>query len=100
MNLHKGMVEIDPEGRELQIFLKYTSLKDKKVLEVGCGDGRLTFKYAALAKHVITIDLKTEDIEKAKSKIPPELSSKLEFHVCSGDNLLFDDESLYIVFFA
>ena len=99
-NLIIGMVEIDPEGRELQTFLKHTSLKDKKVLEVGCGDGRITFKYAALAKHVIAIDVNTEEIEKAKSKIPAELSSKLEFQVCSGDNLLFEDETFDVVFFA
>ncbi|MHA2329250.1 MAG: class I SAM-dependent methyltransferase [Candidatus Hodarchaeales archaeon] len=94
------MVEIDPEGRELQTFLKYANLKDKKVLEVGCGDGRLTFQYAALTKHVIAIDPEIENIEKAKGKIPPELSSKLEFHVGRGENLLFDDESFDIVFYA
>ncbi|MFW9778700.1 MAG: class I SAM-dependent methyltransferase [Candidatus Heimdallarchaeota archaeon] len=94
------MVETDPEGRELEALQKYVSLKDKKVLEIGCGDGRLTFKYANLAKYVIAIDVNAKEIEKAISKIPPELSSRLEFQVGSGDNLLFEDESFDVVFFA
>jgi ubiquinone/menaquinone biosynthesis C-methylase UbiE len=94
------MVEIDPEGRELQTALKYISFKDKRVLEVGCGRGRLTFKYAGLSKHVTAIDPKNVDIEKAKDKIKSELSSKLEFHVGSGEHLLFDDESFDLVLFS
>jgi ubiquinone/menaquinone biosynthesis C-methylase UbiE len=92
--------QIDPEGVELRTVRNHISFKGKKVLEVGCGDGRLTFKYAAQAKHVIAIDLEIEDIEKAKSKITPDLSSKLEFHEGIGENLLFEDESFDIVFFT
>lgn len=94
------MLEIDPEGRELEALQKYVSLKDKKVLEVGCGDGRLTFKYANLAMYVIAIDVNAEEIKEAMSKTPPELSSRLEFQVGNGDNLLFEDESFDVVFLA
>jgi ubiquinone/menaquinone biosynthesis C-methylase UbiE len=96
----KFCCQIDPEGIELRTVRNHTSFKGKKVLEVGCGDGRLTFKYATQAKHVIAIDVETEDIERAKSKITPELSSKLEFHEGNGENLIFEDESFDIVFFT
>ncbi|MFQ5980806.1 MAG: class I SAM-dependent methyltransferase, partial [Candidatus Heimdallarchaeota archaeon] len=94
------MVNIDPEGIELKTVQKYASFRDKRILEIGCGDGRLTFKYAAQAKHVIAIDPVNEEIEKAKQKIPKELSSTLEFRVNNGENLPFRDQSLDIVFFT
>ena len=32
----------DPEGTEIKTLLKHVSLGGKEVLEVGCGEGRLT----------------------------------------------------------
>jgi len=46
----------DPEGIEMKAVLKHLSFDGKDVLEIGCGDGRLTFKYAEMARRVVAID--------------------------------------------
>jgi ubiquinone/menaquinone biosynthesis C-methylase UbiE len=90
----------DPEGVELKHVLSHTDFYGKEVLEIGCGDGRLTFKYAPLAKRVIAIDPSFDDIKKAADQILPELTSKLEFRQGRGEQLPFTDESFDVVFFT
>lgn len=90
----------DPEGVELKHILKYADFDGKKVLEIGCGDGRLTYKYAALTEHVTAIDPSMEEIKKAIEKIPSHLTAKLEFREGGGESLPFSDNSFDIAFFA
>ena len=73
-------VQVDPEGNELQALLRYSgSLEGKRVLEIGCGDGRLTWRYAGRAAQVDGIDPNQERILKAKENLPQELASKVSF---------------------
>lgn len=47
----------DPEGRELLALAAMApDLAGRRVLEVGCGDGRLTRRYAHRAGTVLAID--------------------------------------------
>jgi ubiquinone/menaquinone biosynthesis C-methylase UbiE len=46
----------DPEGFERKTLHKLADFAGKTVLEIGCGEGRLTWKYAASAKQVIGFD--------------------------------------------
>jgi ubiquinone/menaquinone biosynthesis C-methylase UbiE len=90
----------DPEGIETKTVLKHLSFDGKDVLEIGCGDGRLTFKYAEMARRVVAIDPIEESIEKAKSYRPKNLHQRLEFLVGQGEKLTFPDQSFEIVFFS
>ncbi|MGH2605607.1 MAG: class I SAM-dependent methyltransferase, partial [Anaerolineales bacterium] len=49
------------------------------VLEVGCGDGRLTWRYAAKAARVTAIDPFAEGIRRAREDLPPRLRGRVEF---------------------
>ena len=40
-------IEPDPEGYEIEALRKLVALDDKQVLEIGCGDGRLTVAFCA-----------------------------------------------------
>ena len=51
-----------PDGFELGLIERYVSLRRKRVLEIGCGDGRLTFQYAPRASSVLAIDPDSESI--------------------------------------
>ncbi len=90
----------DPEGIEIKTVLKHLSFDGKEVLEIGCGDGRLTFKYAEMARRVVAIDPLEEGIEKAKSDQPKNLHRRLEFRVGRGEALAFPDQSFEVVFFS
>jgi ubiquinone/menaquinone biosynthesis C-methylase UbiE len=90
----------DPEGIEIKTLLKHLSFNGKDVLEIGCGDGRLTFKYAEMARRVVAIDPLKESIEKAKSNQPKNLHRRLEFRVGQGEKLAFPDQSFEVAFFS
>ena len=45
-----------PDGMEIRLIERFTTLRGQRILEVGCGDGRLTFQYAPTAGQVLAID--------------------------------------------
>lgn len=49
-------------GIELRAIERHVRLTGRDVLEVGCGNGRLTFQYAHRARSVVAIDPNEEDV--------------------------------------
>lgn len=54
-----------PDGFELRLIQRFVSLRRKRVLEVGCGDGRLTFQFAPMASSILAIDPDRVSIDEA-----------------------------------
>ena len=52
-------------------------LDGARVLEIGCGDGRLTFRYAPAARSVLAINPRAEGIAKARDMVPVELAERV-----------------------
>ncbi len=46
----------DPEGEEIKHLHRLQALPGRKVLEIGCGNGRLVQRYADIATRVVGID--------------------------------------------
>ena len=62
---------LDPEENELRTLRQISgSFTAKRVLEVGCGDGRLTFRYACEARSVTAIDPDPNKIASARAALP------------------------------
>jgi ubiquinone/menaquinone biosynthesis C-methylase UbiE len=59
-------VQKDPEGTEIALLNKFSDFRGRRVLEVGCGDGRLTFRYAEQAAFVAGVDLERDDLRIAR----------------------------------
>ena len=55
-----------PDGLEVRLIERFASLRRKHVLEIGCGDGRLTLQYAPLAASVLAIDPDSVSIAEAR----------------------------------
>jgi ubiquinone/menaquinone biosynthesis C-methylase UbiE len=73
------VIKKDSEGQETSALMSMVDIRDLRVLEIGCGDGRLTWRYAENASSVIAIDPSVDDIEKAKASMPDALQTKVRF---------------------
>jgi len=77
------MSRIDPENDERRALFEFADFTGKKVLEIGCGDGRLTWRYAEKTAHVVAIEPSAELIETAKKNTPPHLQGRVDFQAAS-----------------
>jgi 2-polyprenyl-3-methyl-5-hydroxy-6-metoxy-1,4-benzoquinol methylase len=87
----------DPEGNETSTLHAMVDFKGLHVLEIGCGEGRLTWRYANEAVAVTAIDPDGEAVEKARANTPEKLKGRVNFiestiedYVESGSERRFD----------
>ena len=72
-------IRVDPENNEPRALFALADFNGRRVLEIGCGDGRLTWRYAHKAAQVTAIDPFEGSIKRAKENTPDDLKSRLEF---------------------
>ena len=87
------MKRIDPENNEINALLDMADFSGKHVLEIGCGDGRLTWRYADKAAHVTAIEPSAEQIKLAKDNTPNNLQGRIEFHAASLEDFAANSKS-------
>jgi len=75
---------IDPEGVELRTLRELAPVDGLRVLEVGCGDGRLTLQFAEEAAAVFAVDPDGDRIATARRALPAELQAKVSFAVAEA----------------
>ena len=73
----------DPEGVETLALHRLADFAGKSVLEIGCGEGRMTWRYADAAASVLAFDPDEAAIASAREQTPESLSGKVEFRVGS-----------------
>jgi 2-polyprenyl-3-methyl-5-hydroxy-6-metoxy-1,4-benzoquinol methylase len=73
--------ELDPAGTETRVIHDLIDFSGKDVLEIGCGDGRLTWRYADRAASVLALDPKEAEITLAQANTPQALRSRVTFQV-------------------
>lgn len=96
-----GMPSVkDPEGAELAALAEVVDLAGRRVLEIGCGDGRLTFRYAVPTAEVLGIDPDEEAIATARRDTPPELAGRVRFAVGGADELAEPPQSFDVAFLS
>lgn len=72
-------VTMDQEGHGVRKLLEFSEFSWKRVLEIGCGEGRMTYPLAELARHITAIDPRVEDIQFAVRNTPENLAGKIHF---------------------
>ncbi len=93
-------VQIDPEGTELKFLRQFADFAGKRVLEIGCGDGRLTWRYARLAQRVTGIDLHADDLRIAMIDRPSDLALQVGFARADTVHLPFVAKSFDLALFS
>jgi tRNA1(Val) A37 N6-methylase TrmN6 len=81
-------VTVDPEGNETHVLFALAELTNKSILEIGSGEGRLTYWYARRAGRVTAIEPFAPHYAQAAKALPPKLRDRVQFH-----NLPFEDFS-------
>ena len=82
----------DPEKSEHKILHRLVNFKDQDVLEVGCGEGRLTWDYAGSAKQVVGVDIDPDALRVANYDMPDDLRKTTVFACASSIHLPFPHE--------
>jgi len=77
-------------------ILQFTSLSHKKVLEIGCGNGRITSFLVNKPQKLVAIEPDLVKLREAKEKIPQGVT----FQLVSGENLAFSNASFDLVIFT
>lgn len=72
-------IQTDPEQNETRALLGMVDFSGRRVLEIGCGDGRLTRRYAAQAGQVTAIDPYAQGIEEARANLPATMRAHVRF---------------------
>ena len=73
-------LSFDPERNEIDALLEFAGdLQGRRVLEIGAGAGRLTWRYAAQAGQVVGVDPKPGQVNRALEEIPPDLQGRVTF---------------------
>src|SRR5580693_7647130 len=85
-------------ARELIAKLKLRG--DEQVLDIGCGDGKVTAEIARAVPHgrVLGVDASPEMIAFAKKTFPPSKISNLKFEVCDARKIKSPAGSFDFVF--
>jgi 2-polyprenyl-3-methyl-5-hydroxy-6-metoxy-1,4-benzoquinol methylase len=91
-------VRIDPEGNETDALFDLVELDGREVLEIGCGGGRLTRRYADRAAHVTAIEPFAEAIARANKWLSEGPNERIEFrHVAFQDLAAASDADVFDV---
>jgi ubiquinone/menaquinone biosynthesis C-methylase UbiE len=90
----------DPEGFEKKILHKFTDFANKRILEVGCGEGRLTRKYAGASALTVGFDPDHEALRIAQADSPSDLRDRVHFAQASANHIPFSKETFDIAILA
>ena len=72
---------VDREGNETRVLHDLVDFRGTDVVEIGCGDGRMTWRYAGLARSVLNLDPNQERIRAASKSTPSILKPIVTFRV-------------------
>ena len=93
-------IQRDPEEHELTHLLDFADFARARVLEIGCGEGRLTWRYAASAERVMGIDVDPKRLSVAYGDCPPDLRSRVAFALAKAEHLPFPHETFDLALLA
>jgi len=93
-------LRIDPEKAELKVLQMAVDWHGRRVLEIGCGDGRLARRLVRLGARVVGTDPDGSELHRAQSTRPMTYRMKLAFAGAQGEQLPFKARSFDIVVFG
>lgn len=90
----------DPHRIETRYLHAFADFAGKRVLEAGCGEGRLTWQYAQAAQRTIGIDPDLDGLRVAKLDRPSDLEQTVLFACAASEYSPFSKETFDIALLA
>jgi ubiquinone/menaquinone biosynthesis C-methylase UbiE len=94
-------MRMDPEGHELTALTELApELEGARVLEVGCGDGRLTLGYAGSVRSIVAVDPDQTALATFRQTLPEALRERIELRAAPFNALEVTPGSFDVVLFS
>jgi ubiquinone/menaquinone biosynthesis C-methylase UbiE len=93
-------IQKDIERNEPKYLHRFVDFAGKRVLEVGCGEGRLTWQYAKETPLTVGIDLDQDALRVATIERSSDLNDKVHFSRAMSEQLPFSKETFDIAILA
>lgn len=90
----------DPEGFERKTLRKFVDFANARVLEIGCGEGRLTWRYADASRLTIGLDPLHDALRVARADCPADLRDHVYFTRATAYHLPLSSETFDIAVLA
>jgi 2-polyprenyl-3-methyl-5-hydroxy-6-metoxy-1,4-benzoquinol methylase len=91
---------VDPDGVELPTIRGLVELRDRRVLDVGCGEGRLSFACAGEGASVFGFDPDEDAIAGARTETPEALRRRVRFEVAHAREIELPKGEFDLVMFS
>lgn len=91
-------VRVDPERREVRAFRRHVPFAGARVLDIGCGDGRLSNRISGWVESIFGVDMAGEDVRRAHAR--KRLDGIARFAVADASRLPFQDRSFDLALFS
>jgi 2-polyprenyl-3-methyl-5-hydroxy-6-metoxy-1,4-benzoquinol methylase len=91
---------LDPEGAHIAALRRVADFRDQRVLEVGCGDGRLTVELAADGASVVAFDPGADAVADARRSLPAELANRIDYRVAKAQEIEVERAGFDLVLFS
>ena len=91
---------LDPEEAHAAAFRRLADFGGRHVLEMGCGDGRLTVGMAADGATVLAFDPDREAVAAARRSLPAELAERVSYRAASAKEVELEPGEFDLVVFS
>ena len=91
---------LDPERAHLAALLRLADFAGRRVLEMGCGDGRLTVGIARAGATLLAFDPDAEAIARARRSLTAELAARVRYRAASAQEITVERSAFDLVVFS
>ncbi|HMS00020.1 MAG: class I SAM-dependent methyltransferase [Anaerolineales bacterium] len=93
-------IQKDTEGNEKKYLHEFADFSHKRVIEIGCGEGRLTWQYANASSLTIGLDTDPDALRVASIDSPHDRKHQIHFIQTEAGHLPFSKETFDIAILA
>jgi ubiquinone/menaquinone biosynthesis C-methylase UbiE len=89
-----------PPGMEVRLIQRFVGFTDRRILEIGCGDGRLTQQYASMASSVVALEPDAAQIRLARRMAVADGLTNVSFRVGRAERMRLGGAPFDIALFS